>query len=76
MARASLVRPTIDLTSDDGSILWSIVRGEQLEQTVDLAFLTNAYGYEYEAVVVEGANIENVTLWFRYTPSSEGWVLE
>lgn len=61
MARASLVKPTIDLVSDDGTVLWSIVRGEQLEQIVNVNFLTNTYGYEYEAVVVEGNNVVGAT---------------
>jgi len=61
MARASLIKPTIDIVSDEGTVLWSIVRGEQLEQIVNVSFLTNTYGYEYEAVVVEGDNIAGAT---------------
>lgn len=61
MARSSISKPVIDVITDDGSILWSIVRGEQLEQVININFLTNVFGYEYEAVVVEGENVVNAT---------------
>ncbi len=58
MARAKLTNPTNDLISDNGSVLWSFVKGEQLEFPVDIAFISNAaIGYTYEAVVVEADNI-------------------
>lgn len=53
MARSSLLNPSEDLLSDSGAVLWSIIRGEQLEYPVTLSFLVNAIGYEYEAVVME-----------------------
>lgn len=59
MARARLGNIQDDLQKDDGAVLWSIVQGEALEFEVTLNFLTNAdAGFTYEAVVVEGQNIE------------------
>jgi hypothetical protein len=57
MARSSLTSTSDDLISDSGSVLWSFVRGEQLEFPLVLSFLENALaGYTYEAVVIEAAN--------------------
>lgn len=58
MARTDINNIVQDLQSDDGSVLWSLVLGEQIEYPVTLNFITNAYYYTYEAVVVEAANIE------------------
>lgn len=58
MARSQLADVSTDLQSDTGSVLWSLIQGEQLEFAVTLNFLTNAgVGYTYEAVVIEGNNI-------------------
>jgi hypothetical protein len=57
MARSKILSPTVDLQSDSGGVLWSLVQGEQQEFPVTLSFLTNAYGYTYEAVVIEGNNL-------------------
>jgi hypothetical protein len=59
MARARITDTTTDLQTDSGSVLWSIVQGEQLEFPISLNFLTNAYGggYTFEAVVIEAANL-------------------
>ena len=58
MARSKLINPTNDLIQDSGSVLWSFVKGEQLEFPITLNFVEDATaGYQYEAVVVEGANI-------------------
>lgn len=60
MARTSINTIKEDPISDSGSILWSFVKGEQLEFPITLNFLTNALsGYTYEAVVVEGLNVAN-----------------
>ena len=57
MARSRLLDPTIDLITDGGDVLWSFVRGEQLEFPVTLNFVENVMaGYTYEAVVVEANN--------------------
>lgn len=58
MARSSLTNITNDLQSDSGSILLSLVQGEQLEFAIQLGFLTIATSdYTYEAVVIEGDNV-------------------
>lgn len=63
MARSRLIDPTLDLISDPGSILLSLVMGEQLEFPVTLSFINDATlkipaaaNYIYEAVVVEADN--------------------
>ena len=70
MARSRLTDITEDLNNDSGSVLWSIVKGEQLEFPIVLNFIENfpitvgglpahpASRYTYEAVVVEAANVE------------------
>jgi hypothetical protein len=57
MARSKITDTTIDLQSDSGGVLWSFVKGEQLEFPITLNFLTNAYGYTYEAVIMEADNV-------------------
>ena len=58
MARSRLLDPAIDLITDGGDVLWSFVRGEQLEFPVTLNFVENVMaGYTYEAVVVEANNV-------------------
>ena len=61
MARSSLLDTTQDLMSDGGSVLWSIVTGEQLEFPIVLNFLDDttlkvSNNYFYEAVVIEADN--------------------
>jgi len=58
MARSLITDASVDLVSDTGGVLWSLIQGEQLEYPITLNFLTNAgSGYAYEAVVVEGNNV-------------------
>jgi len=58
MARSKLNDIKTDLISDSGSVLWSFVKGEQLEYPILLNFLTDATaGYTYEAVVIEADNV-------------------
>jgi len=64
MARSRLIDPTLDLISDPGAILLSLVMGEQLEFPVTLSFIDDATlkvpaaaNYIYEAVVVEADNV-------------------
>lgn len=65
MARSRLLDPINDLITDGGDVLWSFVRGEQLEFPITLNFVedalswygnANGRGYVYEAVVVEANN--------------------
>jgi hypothetical protein len=60
MARSQLSTISTDATSDTGGVLWSVVQGEQLEFPISLNFLTNAYGYTFEAVVMEALNVSGV----------------
>lgn len=57
MARTDINKTVHDLQSDDGAILLSLIQGEQREYPVTLNFLTNAYGYTYEAVLIEANNV-------------------
>lgn len=58
MARSPITDTTEDLISDGGGILWSFVKGEQLEFPITLNFIQNAsIGYTYEAVVIEALNV-------------------
>ena len=58
MARSKITETKDDVIEDSGSVLWSFVRGEQLEFPITLNFVKNVTaGYTYEAVVVEADNI-------------------
>lgn len=62
MARSRLTNTTQDLIADGGAVLWSFVKGEQLEFPITLNFVEDASvkptnNYIYEAVVVEASNI-------------------
>jgi hypothetical protein len=58
MARSRLTETTDDLVTDSGAVLWSFVKGEQLEFPVTMNFVENVTaGYTYEAVVVEADNV-------------------
>lgn len=61
MARSRLTNTTQDLIADGGAVLWSFVKGEQLEFPVTLNFIEDASvkpsnNYVYEAVVIEAEN--------------------
>lgn len=63
MARSSLTKVTNDLQSDSGSVLLSMVLGEQLEFQIQLGFLAIATSdYTYEAVVIEADNVTPGTI--------------
>ena len=62
MARSRLTNTSQDLITDGGAVLWSFVKGEQLEFPVTLNFVEDASvksnnNYQYEAVVVEANNV-------------------
>jgi hypothetical protein len=66
MARSRLTNTTQDLIADGGAVLWSFVKGEQLEFPITLNFVEDASAkannnYTYEAVVVEAQNISGQT---------------
>lgn len=58
MARSKITETKDDVIEDSGSVLWSFVKGEQLEFSITLNFVKNVTsGYTYEAVVVEADNV-------------------
>jgi hypothetical protein len=66
MARSRINDTRQDLITDGGAVLWSIIQGEQLEFPVVLNFIEDASvkasnNYNYEAVVIEAANIADQT---------------
>ena len=73
MARSSLLQIEEEITDDSGSVLFSFVKGEQLEFPIVMNFIENrpvtvsgiqvhpASQYTFEAVVVEAANVLNQT---------------
>jgi hypothetical protein len=57
MARSPITEISEDLIEDAGSILWSVIQGEQLEFPVALSFLSLIDNtYTIEAVIIEGEN--------------------
>lgn len=57
MARSYINNPTQDLITDSGAVLWSFVKGEQLEFPVTLNFVEDVTaGYTYEAKILEALN--------------------
>ena len=62
MARSRLTETTDDLVTDSGAVLWSFVKGEQLEFPITLNFVENVTaGYAYEAVVGDSRGTNIVT---------------
>lgn len=64
MARTKLLSTANDLISDSGNVLWSLVKGEQLEFPVLIDFLDPTQvvdNYTFEAVVVEADNVLDQT---------------
>jgi len=53
MARTKINSKTTDLMSDDGTVLVSLIHGEQVRMTITLGWLTNLSTYTITAKVVE-----------------------
>lgn len=53
MARTKINSKSKDTISDDGSLLVSLIHGEQIRMTVTLGWLTNLTGYTITAKCVE-----------------------
>jgi hypothetical protein len=53
MARTKINSKSKDLMSDDGSVLVSLIHGEQIRMAVTLGWLTNLSGYTIVAKCVE-----------------------
>jgi len=59
MARTPITVEGESLIDDSGTVLWSFIRGEQLEFPVVINFLadcTDTSGYVFEAIIVEAEN--------------------
>lgn len=56
MARSDITGQQIDLQSDDGAVLWSIIQGEQLSYQITFDWLTDVSPFTFEAVITEAAN--------------------
>jgi hypothetical protein len=70
MARSLITATSAgQLQNDSGSILWSIIQGEQLEFTVTLGFLTDISNYVFEAAVMEALNTVDGTAPILTKPS-------
>ena len=59
MPRSKITSKSQDLITDDGSIIASIVHGEQTRINVTASQLTNLTGYTITAKVVEGDNVQD-----------------
>jgi hypothetical protein len=58
MARSKITSRTNDIITDDGSILISLIDGEQMRMGVTLGWLTDLTGYTLVAKVVEADNTQ------------------
>jgi hypothetical protein len=64
MARTPITQDGESLIDDSGTVLWSFIRGEQLEFPIVINFLTDctaSSGFVFEAIVVEAENSPNQT---------------
>ena len=59
MPRSKITSKSQDLITDDGSIIASIVHGEQTRINITASWLTNLSGYTITAKVVEGDNVQD-----------------
>jgi len=62
MARTTITAEGEDLVDDSGTVLWSFIRGEQLEFPIVINFLTDctdSSGYEFAAIILEAENAPN-----------------
>jgi len=56
MARSRISGREIYLQTDNGSVLWSFIQGEQLAYQIAFDWIDNIHGMTVEAVVVEAQN--------------------
>ena len=56
MARSKISSPTRDIITDDGSVLLSVVQGEQPHLEFTIGWLTNMNDFNVHARLVEGDN--------------------
>jgi len=60
MPRSKITSTSKDLITDDGSVLVSVIHGEQTRLDIVVGWLTNLTGYTITAKVVEGNNIQGI----------------
>jgi hypothetical protein len=56
MARSKITSASKDLIDDNGAVLISVIKGEQIHIELTLSWLTNLQGYTIIAKVQEGQN--------------------
>jgi hypothetical protein len=56
MARSNITSTSKDLITDDGSVLVSVVKGEQVRLNIVLGWITSLAGYTLTCKVVEAKN--------------------
>ena len=56
MARSKITSASKDLIDDNGAVLISVIKGEQIQIELTLSWLTNLQGYTILAKVQEGQN--------------------
>jgi len=57
MARTKITSTSKDLISDDGNVLISLVKGEQVRTLITVGWVANLTGYTIVAKIVEAANV-------------------
>lgn len=56
MARSRISQQGVQLTNDNGAVLFSVVDGEMTRYQISPRWITNLNGYTIDAKIVEGAN--------------------
>jgi len=59
MARSNITSVSKQLISDDGSVLASVIQGEQTRMDIVVGWLNNLLGCEIVCKVVEGDNVQD-----------------
>ena len=59
MARSKITSRSKDLITDDGSVLVSIIEGEQTRISLTIGWVTNLTGYTITAKVIEANNVQD-----------------
>jgi hypothetical protein len=59
MARSKITSRSKDLVTDDGSVLVSIIEGEQTRISLTIGWVTNLAGYTITAKVIEANNVQD-----------------
>ena len=58
MARSKITSASKDMISDDGSVLVSVIHGEQTRLNLQINWVTNLTGFTILAKIIEGNNIQ------------------